>query len=255
MERIRALLLLIIIAFSEPMFSARSIKQRNDSVAVPELEIILPKVQGEKCFLRNAPNGDALLFADGICMSLNDSASAILAFPKGIHIDDIFWDENNNCYLSDGKTLFLYNLLTGEAIKMVKLDKSAMRFCGDSKGALFYQLHNQELYSCDYKTPGIYKRWQFDKEIYDVKKETDGCVVGYGNRIVIITNDDIFIPIVESPEKVNVIETTDVGSIFYGTDERLCYIDSSFNRINVVKKGVKNMLYNNNSLYVIITVH
>ena len=254
MKYLKITLLFTIITISNLLAIAQVPTEENFTTNAPDIEIISKRLEGTKCFLRNSPSGAPLIIIDGICMNLSDSIyTTILAFPHNISLNDVYWDENGNCYLSDGKNLYFYDMLTGETIKLVTGESFNMNFRGDKDGVLFYPTNSHDLYSLEYESPKRSIFWHFDDAINNVKKESDGCIVSYGNRIAAINKEKLLIPIEDSKNRVNAIETTDDGSMFYGTDVELSYIDGSLNKMTVIKKGVKDILYNNDTLYVLFS--
>ena len=217
-----------------------------------DFELILaPNKLPQNSKLKIIPSGDVIAFFDGICYNLCDSTSATIVFPEESKPHDIFWDNDGNCFLSDGHALYLFGLQTGQRLRLIDSANATTNFIVGNSEILYYKDQDKDLYMYDLGNYQSSLLWHFDEKIQTVKKAEGGYFIGFGNRIAIITDDQQYIPITETSKLINAITPTTDGAVFYGTDDELGYYDSNHNRLTIVHKGVTDLLCTNNSLYVI----
>ena len=251
MNYIKHSLCMLLLASLSILSSGETIGSVGYMPALSSFDLIVgPNKLPQKSTLKMIPSGDVVVFFDGICCNISDSTSATIVFPDEFKPHDIYWDFEGNCFLSDGHALYLYVIDAEECIRLFDVSKSLVKFIIGASGVLYYEEQGHDLYKCDIKDASSSLFWHFDDMIHAVAKAQGGYFVGYGNKIAIITDDQQFIPIIETSQQVNTIAITEDGVIFYGTDDELGYYDSSHNYMSVLKKGVVDLLYTDNSLYV-----
>ena len=236
---------------------AKALAASSDSIghipATSDIEILVaPNVLPHGTQLKATPSGDIIAFSDGICYNLLDSNDLTVIAVEEFKPQDIHWDHDGNCFISDGKSLYLYETHSNSLLELIDAKQTPTRFvAGNHNTFLFYPTDDKDLYACDFERSTATLLWHFDDRIADIECSEGGLFVGYGKRIAIITDDRQFIPLMEASNPIRAIASTEFGALFYGTEQELCYFDYNHHSMTVIKKGVVDLLYQDNTLFAI----
>lgn len=196
------------------------------------------------------PNDGVFLFSKGECINPFRETTNFISFPKEYNINEIIWISSDECIFSSSTSLVFCNVTTGEYTILMTTDKSDIHFCLGKSGVLYYHEGNNILYKLSYKDFQTSILYEFNSIIHDIKSDGDNCFIAYENKIAKLSEENLLIPIINIKENINTLEIGYDEMVFFGTDRFLYFYDNNAT-IPIIKNGVKDILINSDSLYVI----